>query len=395
MKATRLNEERLAAARLWGALRFPYFASAIFASSVVAAPKLGSIAIDRAWRLYVDPDLVESWSAEEIGTLLVHHAGHLLRDHAGRAESLGIDERSEKDWVAAADAEINDDLVETDVKFPVDPILPAALECEPGGLAEDYFRRIRGRDVCAGECGSGADGRPRRWEYDADGIPKISPATGHLLRCKVAADIRQCAGRNPGTVPLGWQRWADDLLEPKVDWRKALAAEIRTGFASAAGCVDYSYMRPSRRASVTGTVVLPALRKPLPTVAVVIDTSGSMYGDLLTDALAEVDGILRAVGLGRDRVHVLACDVQVHSIQRVTAARQVELFGGGGTNMGNGIHAAVKLRPRPSVIVVLTDGYTPWPAQGPKAARVVVGLVGTGASPVPHWAKLVRIEDSA
>ncbi len=395
MSATRLNEERLAAARLWGALRFPYFASALFASSVVAAPRLGSIAVDRDWRLYVDPELVDRWSAEEIGTVLVHHVGHLLRDHAGRAETLGIDEKSEKDWVVAADAEINDDLVESDVSFPVDPILPSALECEPGGFAEDYFRRIRGKNVCPGECGSGADARPRKWERDAHGNPKISRATGHLLRCKVASEIRSCAGTHPGTVPLGWQRWADDLLEPKVDWRKALAAEVRTGFASVAGCVDYSYMRPSRRASVTGSVILPALRKPLPTVAVVIDTSGSMSEDLLADVLAEVDGILRGVGLARDRIHVLACDVQVHSIQRVTSARQVELFGGGGTNMGAGIASALELRPRPSVIVVLTDGYTPWPSQGPKGARVVVGLVGAGNWPVPQWARLVRIEEVA
>jgi predicted metal-dependent peptidase len=382
----------VAAARLWGALRFPYLASALFASRVVSAPGLGSIAVDRSWRLYMDPELVDRWSSEEIGSLLVHHAGHLLRDHAGRAQSLGIDEKSEKDWVVAADAEINDDLVDGDVQFPVDPIVPSALECEAGGFAEDYFRRIRGKNVCPGECGSGAHAQPRRWEINADGIPQISPATAHLLRCKVASEIRRCGGDLPGTVPQGWQRWADELLEPKVDWRHALAAEVRTGFASVAGCVDYSYMRPSRRASVTGDVILPSLRRPLPTVAVVIDTSGSMSERLLGEVMAEVQGILRGIGLGRDRIHVLACDAEVHRIQRVTSARQVELFGGGGTNMGAGIESALGLRPRPSVIVVLSDCYTPWPAEGPKGVRVVIGHVGTGDWPAPHWAKLVRID---
>ena len=390
----RLDEQRLAAARLWGAVRFPYFASALFASSVVAAPGLGSIAVDRSWRLYVDPELVDRWTAEEIGTVLVHHVGHLLRDHAGRADALGIDERSEGDWVVAADAEINDDLVGSDaIRFPVDPIVPRALECEPGGFAEDYFRKIRGKGVCPGECGSGADGRRRRWERDADGIPKITPATGHLLRCKVAADIRKCAGRHPGDVPLGWQRWADGLLEPKVDWRKALGAAVRAGFAAVAGCVDYTYSRPARRGSVAIPVVLPSFRKPLPRVAVVIDTSGSMSEDLLGAALSEVEGILRAVGLARDRIHVLACDTQVHRIQRVTSTRQVELFGGGGTSMGAGIASALELRPRPSVIVVLTDGYTRWPVSGPKATPVVVGLLGRGDWPGPDWAKVVRIEE--
>ena len=393
MTLARLNQDRLAAARLWGAMHFPYLASALFASRVVAAPGLDNIAVDRAWRLYVDPALVDRWSAEEVGSVLVHHVGHLLRDHAGRAQALGIDESSETDWVTAADAEINDDLLETDAVFPVEPITPTALECEPGGFAEDYFRRIRGKNACAGECGSGAHGRPRRWELREDGIPKISPATAHLLRCKTASEIRRCAGQYPGTVPQGWQRWAEDLLTPRVDWRKALAAEIRTGVANVAGCVDYSYMRPSRRASVSRNVVLPALRKPLPSVAVVIDTSGSMSEDLLSEVVAEVEGILSAVGLRRDRIPVLSCDVQVHNVQRVSSARQIELFGGGGTNMGSGIDAALELRPRPSVVVVLTDGYTPWPPAGPKGARVVVGLVGQGEWAAPDWARVVRIEE--
>lgn len=218
--------------------------------------------------------------------------------------------------------------------------------------------------------------------------------SGASAASKTAAEIRRCSGQCPGTVPQGLQRWADDLLAPKVDWRKALAAEIRTGVASVAGCVDYSYMRPSRRASVAGNVVLPALRKPLPTVAVVIDTSGSMSEELLCEVVAEVEGILSAVGLGRDRIQVVSCDAQVHNVQRISSARQIELFGGGGTNMGAGIDAALELRPRPSIVVVLTDGYTPWPSAAPKGARVVVGLVGHGNWAPPSWAKVVRIEET-
>ena len=396
MTEKRLDTQRVAAARLWGALRFPYLASALFASPVICAPGIDSIAVDRSWRLYMDPALVDSWSSEEIGSVLVHHAGHLLRDHAGRAQQLGVDESSEVAWVAAADAEINDDLVDADLSFPVEPIVPFALECEPGGFAEDYFRRIRHKKhFCPAECGSGAHGRARPWEVNADGIPQISRATAHLLRCKVASEIRSCAGSLPGSVARGWQRWADDLLEPKIDWRTALAAEVRAGFASVAGCVDYSYMRPSRRATVTRSVILPALRKPLPTIAVVIDTSASMSADLLAEVVAELEGIVRGAGVDRDHMHVLSCDAEVHNVQRITSARQVELFGGGGTNMGAGIDAAVALRPPPSLIVVLTDGYTPWPARGPKRARVVVGLVGGGDWPAPDWARLVRIEHAA
>jgi len=47
---------------------------------------------------------------------------------------------------------------------------------------------------------------------------------------------------------------------------------------------------------------------------------------------------------------------------------------------------------------VLTDGYTPWPERGPKKARVVVGLIGSGSSSrhvPPGWARVVHIDDVA
>ena len=126
----------------------------------------------------------------------------------------------------------------------------------------------------------------------------------------------------------------------------------------------------------------------------VCDTSGSMSEDLLAKALAEVEGLLRALGLAR-QVRVLACDTAVAPAQRVTSARQVQLVGGGGTNMGTGIAAAVALRPRPAVTVVLTDGYTPWPAAAPRRGRGSwSGCSGAGAPPgARRWARAVRVED--
>jgi predicted metal-dependent peptidase len=116
-----------------------------------------------------------------------------------------------------------------------------------------------------------------------------------------------------------------------------------------------------------------------------------MTAGLLAMVLAEVEGLLRALGLAR-QVRVLACDTAVGPAQRVSSARQVQLVGGGGTDMGAGIGAAAALRPRPAVTVVLTDGYTPWPSSPPKGMRVVVGLLGQQAPDAPAWARAVRVE---
>jgi predicted metal-dependent peptidase len=137
-------------------------------------------------------------------------------------------------------------------------------------------------------------------------------------------------------------------------------------------------------------VVLPALRRPVPELAVVCDTSGSMSEELLAMALAEVEGLLRALGMAR-QLRVLACDAAAGPAQRVSSARQVTLTGGGGTNMGAGLAAAYALRPRPAVAVVLTDGYTPWPDAAPKGMRVVAGLLGDDAPEAPRWARAVRV----
>jgi predicted metal-dependent peptidase len=394
----------LAAARLWAAARFPYLASGIFGARVVAAPGIGTVAVDPGWRLWADPELTANWTAAELGSVLVHHVCHLLREHGPRAGVAGVRADEARTWIRSADAEINDDLVPAGLTMPGDPVLPHHLGCPPGQLAEQYFTAGRARPADRGQpgagdgdshaggnsgaldCGSGADGFGRPWDSDQ---PAALPAwQARLLQRLVAQQV--LAGKQAGDVPAGLLRWAADVLTPKVDWRRALAAELRKAVADTAGAVDYSYRRPSRRAAAAGNVVLPALRRPVPEVAVVCDTSGSMSDDLLAASLAEVEGLLGALGLAR-RLRVLACDTAVGAAQRITSARQVELVGGGGTDMGAGIAAAAALRPRPAVIVVLTDGYTPWPDGAPRGTKVVIGLLGDDAPDAPDWARAIRV----
>jgi len=401
----------LAAARLWAARRFPYLATGLFGAQVRAAPGSGTVSVDQRWRLHADPDLAATWTPAQLGSVLVHHVCHLLRDHSERALASAVSATDSPQWVRAADAEINDDLVPAGLELPGDPVVPGDFGASDGKLAEEYYGLLRARprnadapstqgddpSKPAGErrgadgsgqwldCGSGADGQPR----DGEGPGGLDRWQADLLRRQVAEDVAR-AGREPGAVPAGLLRWAREVLSPKVDWRRLLAAELRRAVADVAGAVDYSYRRPSRRASAVPDVVLPALRRPVPEIAVVCDTSGSMNEELLAMALAEVEGLLRGLGLGR-RLRVLACDTAVGPAQRVSSARQVTLVGGGGTNMGAGITAAYALRPRPAVCVVLTDGYTPWPPAAPKGMRVVAGLLGSDAPPAPEWSRSVRV----
>jgi len=393
--------DHLAAARLWAATRFPYLATGVFGAEVIADRDSGTVSVDESWRMHADPEVTAGWTPAQLGSVLIHHVCHLLRTHGERAQGAGVRPDEAADWIRAADAEINDDLVPAGLDLPGHPVLPRDLRAEDGLLAEQYFDAIRRRPASAPD-GTGADNPARSGSWldcgsGADGIPRPGQGNGGLSRWQADLLRRQVAqeviahGKQAGTVPAGLLRWAEEVLSPKVNWRAVLAAELRRAIAEVSGAVDYSYRRPSRRSAVAGPVVLPALRRPVPEVAVVCDTSGSMTEDLLAMVLAEVDGLLRALGLAR-QVRVLACDTAVAATQRVSSARQVQLVGGGGTDMGAGIGAAAALRPRPAVTVVLTDGYTPWPASAPQGMRVVVGLLGAGAPDAPPWTRAVRVE---
>ncbi len=364
----------------------PYLASALFAAEVRSDPGSGTVGVDRRWEVRADPAVVGALEVAELGRLLLHLVGHLLRDHAVRAEAAGVTDRNR--WNRCVDAEVNDDLPD-DLVPRVAPDLPAALGCDPHRLAEEYLLRA-GDGPRRWDCGSGADGRP-----DDGSGSGLDPTASALVRLAVAADVAR-AGRTPGTVPAGWLRWAEALVPSRVDWRRVLAGQVRTAVAAVTGSVDFSYRRPSRRGAAVLPVVLPTMVRPVPEIAVVCDTSGSMSEVLLGRALTEVETILARAGLPGGSLRVLAVDTAVHSARRVTRASQVVLAGGGGTDMGTGIAAAAALRPRPSVVVVLTDGWTPWPAAPPHGVRVVIGLLAAPGAPTPvgpAWARSVLIDD--
>ncbi|MFG1976034.1 VWA-like domain-containing protein [Nonomuraea fuscirosea] len=421
--------EKWAAARVWAVARAPYLSGALLALDPIVAPdEIRHFPVDTAWHVYVGAKELERRSVPEVGFWLIHQTGHLLREHARRYP--GTNERLERrHWNLAADAEINDDL--TDLPLPPDAITPARLELPEGWTAEQYHQalsvrvqegdrlrdeqpaernrslgraerpptadggssrdpqpmdRTNVRDEQPADCGSGCDGQPRPWETDR---PGLSATGARLTALDTARRIRERLDARDD-VPAGWLRWADQVLEPTINWRRHLATTIRHGLAQAAGRVDYTYRTPSRRAAALPGIVLPSLHRPAPSVTVLIDTSGSITEGLLGQALAEVTGVLRAVGVGRRKVTVISCDAQAYRPQTLARITDLQLGGGGGTDLRAGFEAAQASGPPPDLIIALTDGRTPWPDRPPTRSRVVVGLLDKGGQ-APAWARTVQI----
>ncbi|WP_308214888.1 vWA domain-containing protein [[Kitasatospora] papulosa] len=385
-----MDTTKLLAARYRAAADRPYLASALYALTVVASDEVPTMGVDRYWRCYVPPGFVDRTPVAELAAVWVHEVAHLLRDHHGRAELLPPADRRDRHRVnVAQDCEINDDLIADGLPLPAGRMEPRLFGLPEGQLFEAYLPALPPSPVTH-DCGSGAHGQPSDWESgDRAGPAGVGAVEAEALRRHTAEAMRAHA-RARGALPGGWKRWADEVLEPTVDWRRALAGAVRDAAAWASGAIDYTYRRPSRRSAALRGIVLPSLRRPLPRVAVVIDTSGSMGEAEIAAALGEVTGVLREVGVRGNRVTVLACDADVQAVSRVTATGQITLGGGGGTDMRVGIAAALAGPERPSVVVVLTDGLTPWPDETP-SCRLVAALVGPSAPAPPPWIETVRV----
>lgn len=412
--------EAFRALRVVAGESMPYFLHALFAVSPVAEPGLGTFAVDAHWRLYMDPDLLlgpNRWSPVEGGAVLLHEVNHLLRDHAERAAGLPIP-RSHVAWNLAADAEINDDLIAAGVGLPEGVVTPAGLGLPDGLLAEQYYAALgkaaednpellAGMDDGGPGCGSGAGTSAVAGELPAppfdgddsaaaglpDGTDGLSAAAAGMVRRAVAVAVQEYGqSKARGTLPAGLSRWAaSTLAPPTVPWTRLLRAAVRRAVSAAAGRSDYTYSRPSRR-RVAG-VVTPAMRGREVGVAIVVDTSASMGAEDLDAAMSEVGGVLRAGQVARDRVRLLSCDAATGVPRPVRSVAGIELVGGGGTDMRVGIAAATADRPAPDVVIVLTDGYTPWPDR-PIAGRLICALITDGAAvppPTPAWATTVTI----
>lgn len=384
-----LDRTKLLAARYKAAGDRPYLASALYSLTVVPSDRVPTMGVDRHWRCYVSPAFVDATPVEELAGVWIHEAAHLLRDHHGRASRLpAADQRDRGRVNIAQDCEINDDLLADGLPLPAGRVHPRDFGLPDGRMFEEYLKGVPPQPHH--DCGSGAHGVAMPWELDAAGAPSVRATEAEALR-RATAQAMRAHQRARGHLPAGWRRWADQVLEPVVDWRRVLAGAVREAVAWAGGAVDYTYRRPSRRTPALRGAVLPSLRRPVPRVAIVIDTSGSMGEGELAAALAEVNGVLREVGVRGERLSVLACDADVHAVSRVASAEQVELGGGGGTDMRVGIARALAQRDRPQVVIVLTDGYTPWPAESP-SCRLIAALVGDGAPDPPRWVETIRID---
>lgn len=401
----------LQAARVRASYQRAYFAPALFNLIPVRTDQIASMAVDTHWRLYYNDAWVAAHSVEENAAVLIHEVSHLLREHQSRKHAAAV--RDEALWNTAADCEINDDLGAEGLPLPDDPPHPDRYGLLTGETAETYYRQllktVSPTPSTAGstrpstlvrDCGSGAHGERRAWELPEDegggsGVPGVDRVKANLVRREVARRILDRSG-DAGDVPLGWRRWARGVLTPKVDYMATIRHAVRKALRdSTLGRYDRTFRRPNRRQAAYGDFIMPSFFQPRPRPGFLIDTSASMEDSQLARAVAELGGLTRQLGYGSEVV-VACCDVAVHDVKRVFSAAQLQLYGGGGTDIGAGLRQFTEPTGESiDLLVVVTDCHSPWPPDPPPFPVITIRV---GDGPPPPWGdrganKVITIEE--
>lgn len=400
------SENRMLAAKVFACEKYPYFSRGVHSMSLIETPGFtiggkATLGCDKWWRVYYNPQITEEYPIKILAGMILHELGHLIRDHAGRADQFAnVDHML---FNIAGDCAINPDQMAPNdngtpplCPLPDWAVMPSNYGMENNLAAETYYVQLQDKVqyIEGHDCGSASHGKTGDHELPAPSghadDTGVTVGEAELIKRQIALEVIKAAesSNSRGNVPAGLRRWANDYMKSHVNYMAWTRSMLRNSYAIARGKGDYSFTVPSRRQQIYGRFVMPGMIQPRIRVGAIIDTSGSMSDKQLSQCMAEIRAFLSQIQGSAD-LYVASCDAAVSTIRKVQTAAEVQLVGGGGTDMCIAFEAFEKMRPQMDLKICLTDCYTPWPAVKPRGVTAII-QVGSGALP-PWPCKFVRI----
>lgn len=196
---------------------------------------------------------------------------------------------------------------------------------------------------------------------------------------------------NRETMPAFAQRRLKELKNAQTDWREILIDFLHEEV------VDYSFMPPDRRFDDC-PFFLPDFNdkdiKP-ENILFMIDTSASMEDDMVTAAYSEVKGAIEQ--FNGKLIGMLgffdAVVIEPVPFENEEEFEMIKAIGGGGTNFQIIFNYVKEYMTDnlPVSIIILTDGYAPFPKESEAMGIPVIWLLNN-EKVNPSWGKVARIK---
>lgn len=340
-------------------------------------------------KLYINPEWTKGIPDDQIFGCLAHEIMHSMMRHHERCMGKDL-----KTWGEAADMAINSALVQSGIKLPQYALLPPRDHADDA--AEELYTLLVQEEIPklesdAGKVGEGCmpDGQdPGEGRGDGDGEPGDQDGgsqAGDRVWGEMVAQAQQAA-RGTGSAKALAKIFT--AKPPGTKWAQLLRSAANRATARG-GRDQQSYKRINRR---SGDIILPGWQSNRPSVAVMIDSSGSVDDDMLASALTAVAECARVSGVKIFlAVHAYDCYFADWVRPEVTVAQISALCTDrGGTNAEPAFRAVREAKGKFDQCVYLTDGEIgEYPSKPENAKNMIVGILGN--RPANYRAKVPEI----
>jgi len=381
-------------------------------------------------KLYFNPDFLENVSDRELDYVLMHLLLHVVLKHLNRKGSF-----EEKYYDEAADIVVNSNILRSNAgnlsSISLSNFGGIQEYMVPGGdegwkySVEEVYQMLRtvltpsdagdegdeedsemdsndgsdADDKSEGEekSSSNSAGSYSGWDYhnresevqEADNNLQDEIWKERIMQAASAMQRRNSA-KDVGRIPAFAERYLEELKKPQTDWRTVLDEFIQEEIN------DYSFCPPDRRFD-DSPFFLPDFNEKdyrVEKVLFMIDTSGSMSDDEISQCYSEIKGAIDQFS-GKLEGWLGFFDALVVEPQPFVDEDEfmaIRPEGGGGTRFDIIFkYVAEQMAEEPPVsIVILTDGYASFPKER-EAHGIPVLWIIDNENVTPPWGKIARI----
>ena len=192
-------------------------------------------------------------------------------------------------------------------------------------------------------------------------------------------------------MPAFAKRIWDELRKPQTDWRSILNNFVQDEVN------DYSFSPPDRRYE-DSPFFLPDFNEKddiASDILFMVDTSASITDEMIAVAYSEIKGAIEQFD-GKLKGWLGFFDaaiIEPKPFEDVSDLRKIKPAGGGGTDFQiifEYVHRHMSEKP-PSSIIILTDGYAPFPQEKLAHSIPVLWLLNNDKV-TPPWGKVARVQ---
>lgn len=324
-----------------------FFASLICSTPIVEENSVPTAATDML-KIYYNAEFINSLELDVVLFVLAHEVLHIVYKHGLRSR-----QRNPQVWNMACDYAIN--LILRDYGFSV--WKSALLDDQYKGMsAEEIYDLLMKNPAKQPQSNAMGD--------DIKEPENLSEEQRAEIERQIQQRVAQAAtmARSQGQLKGELERLVDAVLNPQPAWQDLLRE-----YMTRVSHDDENWMRRNRRYP---GVYLPAMySEGMGEIIVIGDTSGSITNEELGNVITAVEDI--ATSTRPERVRLIWADTKVAGEQVFENGEPIlaQPKGGGGTDMRVPLEYAGQFAP--DVVVLITDGYTPWPDSEPEFPLIV------------------------